>query len=213
MADSDVEDELLSEALEDTESDSEDEGSAGIKGKTPRLIAAGASAKYAARIWQEQKQRHRLSKERSARTLDQEAEKEALDAGKLQPRPLSVLRMLSSFKRPLRSCSISRTQLRAGKSSTRRRRSGPPSRWSLCGIMAMLISLSSILPFPHQRSAVPRARSGCVPTPKTRSATSSRRRRGARAGSASNQATPRGLARIWWAAHGGPDSRQGGSCS
>ena len=92
MASSDEEDGLLSEVLEDTESDSEDEGSAGTKGKTPRLIPAGASAQYAARIRQEEKQRHRLSKERSARTLDQQAEKEALDAGKLQPRPLSVLK-------------------------------------------------------------------------------------------------------------------------
>ena len=120
--------------------------------------------------------------------------------------------MLSSFKRPPRSCSISRTQRRAGKSSTRRRTSGPLSRWSLCGIMAMWIVWSGILPFPHQRSAVPRARSGCVPTPKTRAATSSRRRRGAGAGSASNQATPRGLARIWWAPHRGPESSHGSSC-
>ena len=54
MAYSDEEDELLSEALEDTESDLEDEGSAGIKGKTPKLIPAGASAKYAAKIRQEE---------------------------------------------------------------------------------------------------------------------------------------------------------------
>ena len=90
MADSNEESDLLSEA-HDTESDSEDEASAGKKGKTPGLIPDGASAKYAAKIRQEEKQRHRLSKERSAQTLDQEAEKEALDAGKLQPRPLSVL--------------------------------------------------------------------------------------------------------------------------
>ena len=52
MAYSDEEDELLSEVLEDTESDSEDEASAGKKGKTPRLIPASASARYAAKIRQ-----------------------------------------------------------------------------------------------------------------------------------------------------------------
>ena len=44
MADSNEEDDLLSEALEDTESESDDEASAGQKGKTSRVIPAGASA-------------------------------------------------------------------------------------------------------------------------------------------------------------------------
>ena len=51
MADSNEESDLLSEAHE-TESDSEDEASAGKKGKTPRLIPASASARYAAKIRQ-----------------------------------------------------------------------------------------------------------------------------------------------------------------
>ena len=91
MADSDVEDDLRSEELDDMESDSDDEGSAGKQGKTPREIPAGASAEYAAKIRRDEKQRRRLRQQRSERTLDQEAEKEALDAGKLQPSPLSVL--------------------------------------------------------------------------------------------------------------------------
>ena len=90
MAESPAESDLVSEA-HDTESDSEEEAPVVKKGKTPRVIPAGATAQYAARIRQQERQKHRLSKERSARTLDQDAEKEALDAGKLQPRPLSVL--------------------------------------------------------------------------------------------------------------------------
>ena len=90
MAESPAESDLVSEA-HDTESDSEEEAPVVKKGKTPRVIPAGATAQYAARIRQQERQKHRLSKERLARTLDQDAEKEALDAGKLQPRPLSVL--------------------------------------------------------------------------------------------------------------------------
>ena len=97
MADSDVEDDLRSEELDDMESDSDDEGSAGKQGKTPREIPAGASAEYAAKIRRDEKQRRRLRQQRSERTLDQEAEKEALDAGKLQPRPLSVLRTMEDI--------------------------------------------------------------------------------------------------------------------
>ena len=77
----------MSEA-HDTESDSDDAAPVGQKGKSPRVIPAGAFAKYAGKIRQKERQVHRVGKERSARALDKEAEKEALDAGKLQPRPL-----------------------------------------------------------------------------------------------------------------------------